>query len=265
MAKQQITPTPDDIRAAYLEQLSIRNPKAEEFVLFAEQELADFIRRYDDSNFRSIFEKNDHNYYDRLRSIIATNREMKEEDDSHDFIYSIHLRTYSNFLGSKAFKSLFKAKRNTNASMSGSSASSTEPAEPVLPKEREATEGEKKHVEYERAHRSQALRQACINKYGYQCQCCGMNFTELYGEELGANFIEVHHLKMIATYDESKPKDYIDNLVPLCSNCHSMIHHVKATSMTLTAVRDAFKGDKEKIKKKIKVWKEDSAVLYDQE
>lgn len=246
MAKQQRIPTPDEIRAAYIEQLSLRKPNVEEFVRFADEDLVDFIRRYDDSNSRSIYEKTDHNYYDRLRDAIAVNKEMKEEDDSNDFKYSVQLRTYSNFLESKAFKSLFKAKRKTNI-------------------EREETEGERKHVEYERNHRSQKLRQACINKYGYQCQCCGMNFADLYGEELGANFIEVHHLKMIATYDESKPKDYIENLVPLCSNCHSMIHHVTAKTMTLTAVRDAYRGDKEAIKEAIKVWKEDSAALYDQE
>lgn len=115
------------------------------------------------------------------------------------------------------------------------------------------TEGEKKHVEFEQAHRNPALRQACIGKYGYQCQCCGMNFAELYGEELGGNFIEVHHLKMISTFDESRPEDYLENLVPLCSNCHSMIHHGKEGPLTLAELRAAYKGEK----KEIKVWKED--------
>lgn len=50
MAKQQIIPTPDEIRAAYIEQLSPRNPNAEEFVRFADEDMVDFIRRYDYKN-----------------------------------------------------------------------------------------------------------------------------------------------------------------------------------------------------------------------
>jgi 5-methylcytosine-specific restriction protein A len=115
------------------------------------------------------------------------------------------------------------------------------------------TEGEKVHVEFEKSHRNQALRQACIEKYGYQCQCCGMDFVSLYGEELGKNFIEVHHLKMISTFDESQPEDFLENLVPLCSNCHSMIHHGKEGPLSLAELREAYKGEK----KEIKVWKED--------
>ena len=80
-----------------------------------------------------------------------------------------------------------------------------------------------------------------------------MNFAEMYGEELGDRFIEVHHLKMISTYNESLPDDYVENLVPLCSNCHSMIHHGKEGPLTLRELRTAYKGEK----KSIKVWKED--------
>ena len=81
-----------------------------------------------------------------------------------------------------------------------------------------------------------------------------MNFAELYGEELGANFIEVHHLKPISTYEEDGiPENFLENLVPLCSNCHSMIHHIKDSEHPLRDLREAYRGIKQEIAK----WKED--------
>lgn len=234
----------------YLQQ--IRKQKPDAFASFTEKKLEDFIRKYEDSNFGSIYECTDHNFYDRVRNKIAQIPEMDAEDKAANLQYSVHLRTFSQFLQSKAFKKLFKKESFKKASPK---------ANKIAPKEREITEGEKKHVEYERAHRSQALRQKCIDKYGFQCQCCGMNFSDLYGKEIGDRFIEVHHLKQIANFDKSRPQDYIENLVPLCSNCHSMIHHIDSKSMTLTLLREAYKGPKQEIE----VWKEDSASLYETE
>lgn len=256
MAIKEFLPTPETVRKAYLEELQKRNPDAESFVAFAEKQLADFIRRYVDARFGSIFENTDHSFYDRVRNRIALDGDMRAEDEAVQLQYSVQLRTYSRFLDSKAFKSLFKRKINLEGNVERSSqpsAGGSAPIKPSKPKERVMTEGEKKHVEYEVAHRSQALRQACIDIYGYQCQCCGMIFSDMYGEELGGEFIEVHHLKMISTYDESKPDDYVENLVPLCSNCHSMIHHGPNGPLTLRQLREAYKGEKREIKK----WKED--------
>lgn len=57
------------------------------------------------------------------------------------------------------------------------------------------------------------------------CEICGFNFSEVYGE-LGVGFIEAHHIKPVS---EMKPneKTNIDDMVMLCSNCHSMIHRKK--------------------------------------
>ena len=243
------------IRESYIEELLKRNPDAEAFVDFAESQLVDYIRRHVDEEFSSIYENTDHNFYDRVRNMIATDRDMRAEDESAQLQYSVQLRTYSRFLDSKAFKSLSKNRIKVEWSKHApntSSPSETSQA-PRKPKERTMSEGERKHVEYEVSHRSQALRQACIDIYGYQCQCCGIVFSDIYGEELGGGFIEVHHLKMISTYDESKPEDYLDNLVPLCSNCHSMIHHGPEGPLTLRQLREAYKGERKEIKK----WKED--------
>ncbi len=256
MSNKIIPPTAEQIHMAYIAYLQkTRKAEPEVFARFTEVEMAEFIRKHIDANFDGIYERTDHNYYDRIRDRIATNPVMRTEDSEADLKYSVHLRTYSEFLDSKFLKDLFKQKMmiNMNTPSSTTSTPAESPKTPSTPKERDMTEGEKKHVEYETAHRNPALRQACIDKYGYQCQCCGMDFTSLYGEELGARFIEVHHLKMISTYDESRPADYIENLVPLCSNCHAMIHHGKDGPLTLGELRQAYKGEK----KELKICKED--------
>ena len=236
----------NSIRQAYREEFLIRRSDADTFADFTETKLAAFIRQYADPHFKDIYEQTDHNFYDRVRDMIAHNPQMAQEDEEAALQYSVQLRTYSHFLQSKAFTSLFKPKRTRKTKKCAPTMQ--QPAASTQPSERELTEGERKHTEYERLHRNPALRQACINKYGYQCQCCGMNFAEVYGEQLGARFIEVHHLKMLSTYDESRPTDYVENLVPLCANCHAMIHHIEGSEHPLRDLRQAYRGEKWELK-----------------
>lgn len=246
MPKKQNIPTAEIIRDAYISEFLKRRTDAEVFARFTEVELAKYIRKYNNSTFSSIYECTDHRFYDDIRNNIAIRQEMRIEDDASGHLYSLHLKTYSQFLESKAFKKLFKQRINIegNATSVPSNSFHVE------------TEGERKHIdkETEVIRRNPKLRQQCLNKYGYQCQCCGMNFAEIYGEELGANFIEVHHLQAISTYEiDGIPESFVENLVPLCSNCHSMIHHIIGNEHPLRKIREAYKG----VKKEIKVWKED--------
>lgn len=54
-----------------------------------------------------------------------------------------------------------------------------------------------------------------------------MNFKEKY-EELGKDYIEVHHikpnLKLISEINSEYVVDPEKDLIPVCSNCHSMLH-----------------------------------------
>ena len=255
MAKKQTLVTAEMLREAYIANLEAkRKTNAVAIADFTERELADFIRQYADFRFKSVFEELDHNYYDRVREKIATNGEMRAADKEADNMYSYHLKQWTSFLESKAFKELFKKKRSSDDKPKATDMA--EPAKPLASPFREETEGERKHIvkETEVVRRNPQLRQQCIERYGYQCQCCGMNFAELYGEELGANFIEVHHLKPISTYEEDGiPENFLENLVPLCSNCHSMIHHIKDSEHPLRDLREAYRGIKQEISK----WKED--------
>lgn len=112
MAKKQIIPTSESIRNVYIQELQKRRTDAELFASISEVELVAFIRKYESTTFSSIYECLDHNFYDRVRDRIATNREMAAMDEEAELMYSIHLKTYSQFLESKAFKNLFKRKIN---------------------------------------------------------------------------------------------------------------------------------------------------------
>ena len=77
MAKKHIIQRPEKIREAYIANLEAkRKSNAVAIADFTEMELAEFIRRYADANFKGIYVELDHNYYDRISSQIPLNQEI---------------------------------------------------------------------------------------------------------------------------------------------------------------------------------------------
>lgn len=250
----------DDLSKRYREFLTkARVPNVEEMARYTETHLPQFIREYADVQFTDIYSETHRGYYDNIRNEIATNAAMRQADQKSGGELSRALKFYSEFLQSKFFPQpkAPKQRKAKNAVQEEEPAAHTEKKLATTTRtprivEREETEGERKHVEFERSHRNPILRRRCIERWGYCCQVCGIDMEQIYGE-LGKDFIEVHHLKPISTYDESRPDDYVDNLVPLCPNCHAMIHHGTDGPLTLKQLREAYKGTKYKITE----WKED--------
>ncbi len=85
-------------------------------------------------------------------------------------------------------------------------------------------EGAKKVVIVNAYERNQEARQKCIDYWGCDCQACGVNFSKRYGDDIGADFIHVHHIKPLAEIGEEYEVDPIADLIPLCPNCHAMVH-----------------------------------------
>ena len=88
---------------------------------------------------------------------------------------------------------------------------------------REYTEGEVHEAVLNRYERSREARNACIAEKGCRCAVCGMDFEQTYGE-IGKGFIHVHHLIPISSIGEEYVIDPINDLVPVCPNCHNMLH-----------------------------------------
>ena len=74
-----------------------------------------------------------------------------------------------------------------------------------------------------RYERSQINRAACLEFHGYKCKICGFDFEGFYGP-LGHGFIEVHHIEMVSALEPDTVVNPVTDLIPVCSNCHSMLH-----------------------------------------
>ena len=84
-------------------------------------------------------------------------------------------------------------------------------------------EGAKKQIIVNAYERSSQARQQCIDEYGYKCTICAFDFEDVYGE-IGKNFIHVHHLKPLSEIEEKYEINPINDLRPVCPNCHAMLH-----------------------------------------
>lgn len=84
-------------------------------------------------------------------------------------------------------------------------------------------EGGKIKVEINKYERNRINRQTCLNYHGYNCKVCGFNFESYYGN-IGVNYIHVHHLKPVSSIGADYKINPLRDLVPICPNCHSMIH-----------------------------------------
>jgi len=73
-----------------------------------------------------------------------------------------------------------------------------------------------------RYERSRALRGRAIAIHGTNCMICGMNFENTYGP-VGKGFIHIHHILRISD-GGIRSVDPEKDLIPICPNCHSMIH-----------------------------------------
>jgi 5-methylcytosine-specific restriction enzyme A len=84
-------------------------------------------------------------------------------------------------------------------------------------------EGALKQITVNSYERNQEARARCIQHYGTRCQVCGLDFVEKYGE-IGQGYIHVHHLIPISGIGVQYTIDPIQDLQPVCPNCHAMLH-----------------------------------------
>ncbi|MFC1808279.1 HNH endonuclease [Candidatus Omnitrophota bacterium] len=85
------------------------------------------------------------------------------------------------------------------------------------------TEGAKRTITVNAYERNPKARQQCIAHYGCSCSVCGFSFGKSYGDKF-QDFIHVHHLRPLATIAEEYKLDPIRDLIPVCPNCHAVIH-----------------------------------------
>lgn len=108
-----------------------------------------------------------------------------------------------------------------------------------------AREGAKTAVENSAYTRCTALRDYAVKHYATEgkirCHCCNFSFNEFYGSELGHDFIEIHHIKPIFKYEDANMEatfaEAVKNLIPVCSNCHRMIHRKRMRPLEIEELK----------------------------
>ena len=87
-------------------------------------------------------------------------------------------------------------------------------------------EGASKTVSVNAYERNPKARKKCLEHHGFQCTVCLFDFETVYGSR-GKEFIHVHHITPLAEKKEEYILDPIKDLVPVCPNCHAMIHRTQ--------------------------------------
>ncbi|GAA4270438.1 HNH endonuclease [Hyunsoonleella aestuarii] len=98
-------------------------------------------------------------------------------------------------------------------------------------------EGYLKSVLVNKFERSIKARNECIDYYGAICAACEFDFEDKYGD-IGKGFIHVHHLVPISEIGKSYKVDPINDLIPVCPNCHAMIHKRKPNPFRINDIKE---------------------------
>ena len=112
----------------------------------------------------------------------------------------------------------------------------------------EIPEGAKHRVMVNRYERDPVARSRCLEHFGYGCQVCGLSFEERYGD-VGREFMHVHHktpLSEIADHDNHVVNP-LEDLVPVCPNCHAMLHRPEGQTLTVEELRQRMDETQERL------------------
>lgn len=101
-------------------------------------------------------------------------------------------------------------------------------------------EGSATQVTQTRIERNRYARLECIKLFGYSCSVCSFNFEKFYGS-IGYKFIHVHHLTQVSTIKLQYKVNPIQDLRPVCPNCHSMLHK-QNPPLTIEELKDIIKN-----------------------
>ena len=80
-----------------------------------------------------------------------------------------------------------------------------------------------KKVVVNQYERNNVARKKCIESRGSTCSICAFDFGKTYGDKY-KGFIHVHHIKPVSEISDKYEVDPIEDLRPVCPNCHAVIH-----------------------------------------
>ncbi|MEZ6132635.1 MAG: HNH endonuclease [Planctomycetaceae bacterium] len=84
-------------------------------------------------------------------------------------------------------------------------------------------EGSRRQVTVNAYERDPLARRKCLEYYGPTCVVCGFSFLAVFGPD-AEGFIHVHHLIPLSEIATEYTVNPINDLRPVCPNCHAVIH-----------------------------------------
>ena len=101
-------------------------------------------------------------------------------------------------------------------------------------------EGAIKEVTLTVHERDPRARKECIAHYGPRCYICGFDFSEKYGTDF-QGLIHVHHIIPLSTKSTPYNVDPINDLIPVCPNCHLVLHSNPTGAYTPEEIKQLIK------------------------
>lgn len=225
--------------------------KVQNYVCAIEIDLLEVISSNKHIALQDVYEFLDKEFLEELINMTNRGRSLAAQNEQSNGLLREALTYYIGYLNSKKhpLSEVEKKNRKRNQQSAGSGISTTssstsksESEKVPEPESYDKLEGKKHEDIVTRYERDRGNRKKCIEHYGYVCQVCETNFEKTYGE-LGKSFIEVHHLHPVAQGE--RQVNPIEDLIPLCSNCHSMIHRMDDVS-DWKGLRDMYLENKTK-------------------
>lgn len=71
--------------------------------------------------------------------------------------------------------------------------------------------------------RNRKARNKCIQKSGWNCSVCDVNFEPTYGS-IGDGSMLIHLLGLLSSSSDMREADPDADLILVCPNCHAMVH-----------------------------------------
>lgn len=102
-------------------------------------------------------------------------------------------------------------------------------------------EGSTKDVVMQLHERSSKARQACLAHYGYNCFVCGENLRLRYSG-LPMELIHIHHEIPLSSVVGANTVDPINDMKPLCPNCHA-VAHARSTPYSVAELKRMLSGE----------------------
>lgn len=108
--------------------------------------------------------------------------------------------------------------------------------------EKKIYEGARKTVSMNIYERTPLARAKCVEHFGAICQVCSYDFEKVFGI-IGRGFIHIHHLKEISNIGTEYEVDFRNDLVPVCPNCHAILHKRKP-AYTINELKEIIASNK---------------------